>query len=273
MTKYIITASIVTYKSNLHELSIVLKCTADSSVEKIYIVDNSPTDELKTFATVSPKIEYLFGHGNIGYGSAHNIAMRKAIELGAKYHVVINPDISFNRLVIENLAQYMDHNEDIGHLMPKIIYPDGEIQYLCKLLPTPMDLIGRRFIPVKSYIARRNYHLEMRGSGYDKIINVPFLSGCFMFLRVDAIAKVDGFDDDFFMYCEDIDLCRRIGMAGFRTVYYPKESVIHTHAKESFKSKVMLKAHIKSALRYFNKWGWLFDDYRSKTNSIARKQY
>lgn len=268
-----ITASIVTYKSNHDELSLVLKCTAESLVEKIYIVDNSPTEELRHFETLSPKIEYIFGHGNIGYGSAHNIAMKKAIEIGAKYHVVINPDISFNKGVIENLAQYMDENGDIGQLMPKVIYPDGEIQYLCKLLPSPMDLIGRRFVPVKSYVAKRNYCFEMRGSGYDKTINVPFLSGCFMFLRTEAIAKVDGFDDEFFMYCEDIDLCRRIGMTGYRTVYYPEETVIHTHTKESFKSKAMLKAHIKSAIRYFNKWGWLFDAYRNKANSSAAKQY
>lgn len=268
-----ITASIVTYKSNYEELSIVLKCTDESSVEKIYIVDNSPTDELKTVANLSPKIEYIFGYGNIGYGSAHNIAMKKAIECGAKYHVVINPDISFNKGVIENLTQYMDNNDDIGQLMPKVIYPDGQIQYLCKLLPSPMDLIGRRFVRIKSYVAKRNYCFEMRGSGYDKAINVPFLSGCFMFLRTEAMAKVNGFDDEFFMYCEDIDLCRRIGMVGYRTVYYPKETVIHTHAKESFKSKAMSKAHIKSAIRYFNKWGWLFDGYRRKTNMNARKQY
>lgn len=265
-----ITASIVTYKTDKEELAKALSCATDSSVEKIYIVDNSPTDELSEFVmSISPKVEYIFGQGNVGYGSAHNIAIRQSIELGAKYHVVINPDIEFKNGVIESLTQYMDNHTDVGQVMPKIIYPNGELQYLCKLLPTPMDLIGRRFVPIKSYVEKRNQRLEMRNSGYDQEMMVPFLSGCFMFLRVDALAKVGGFDDDFFMYCEDIDLCRRIGLAGYRTMYYPTVEVVHAHKKESFKSKAMLKAHIKSAIRYFNKWGWLFDGYRTKINKTA----
>lgn len=269
-----IAASIVTYKTDKTELVKVLQCTADSSVGKIYVVDNSPCDELRDFTTqISPKIEYIFGQGNVGYGSAHNIAIRKSIENGAKYHVVINPDIYFEQGTIETLAAYMDENPDVGQVMPKIVYPDGELQYLCKMLPAPIDLIGRRFIPLKNYMEKRNSTFEMRASGYNRTREVPFLSGCFMFLRVDALEKTNGFDDTFFMYCEDIDLCRRIGMQGYKTIYNPTTTVIHAHKKESFKSKAMLKAHVKSAVRYFNKWGWFFDAYRAKTNNKAKRQY
>lgn len=262
-----ITASIVIYKTDREELTTVLKCTDSSEIEKIYIIDNSPSDELRDFAEFSSKIEYVFGHGNVGYGAAHNIAIRKSIESGAKFHVVINPDIQFESGVIEELTSYMDKHPDVGHVMPRVIYPSGELQYLCKLLPTPMDLIGRRFF--SSYDSSE---FEMRASGYDKIMEVPFLSGCFMFLRVDALAKVNGFSDRYWMYCEDIDLCRRIGES-YKTVYYPLATIIHAHKKESFKSKKMLLQHMKSAVKYFNRWGWIFDRYRTKLNEKTKTQY
>lgn len=269
-----ITASIVTYNTDRAELAKVLLCTADSSVGKIYVADNSPTDSLRDFVVpISPKIEYIFGQGNVGYGSAHNIAIKRAIDSGATYHVVINPDIYFVQGTIETLADYMDTNPDVGQVMPKVIYPDGELQHVCKLLPTPMDLIGRRFVPIKSYIEQRNARFEMSQSGYDRPMMVPFLSGCFMFLKVEALRETGGFDDDFFMYCEDIDLCRRIGMKGYRTMYNPVATVVHAHKKESFKNKAMLKAHVRSALRYFNKWGWFFDKYRKQINRQVETQY
>lgn len=268
-----ITASIVTYKTDRDELKSALRCVSESNVDKIYIIDNSPTDELQDITELSSKFEYVFGQGNVGYGSAHNIAMKKSIALGAKYHVVINPDVNFGIGTIEELTSYMDTHDNIGQVMPKVIYSDGEMQYLCKLLPSPMDLIGRRFIPIKSYIDKRNYRFEMRSSGYDTEMEVPFLSGCFMFLRVEVIAKIDGFDDNFFMYCEDIDFCRRVGMSGYKTMYYPKVTVVHAHKKESFKSRAMLKEHIKSAIRYFNKWGWFFDSYKYIINKRTESQF
>ena len=65
----------------------------------------------------------------------------------SKYHIVVNPDIYFEEGTIESLTEYMDNNPDVGQIMPKVFYPNGELQYLCKLLPTPSDLIFRRFLP------------------------------------------------------------------------------------------------------------------------------
>lgn len=262
-----ITVSIVVYKTDRNELTTLLKCIDSVYVDKVYIVDNSPTDELCDFANFSSKIEYIFGHGNIGYGTAHNIAIRKSIEGGAKYHIVINPDIQFEKGVIEELTSYMDENPDVGQVMPRVVYPDGELQYLCKLLPTPIDLIGRRFI--KSY---NSTEFEMRASGYNKIMEVPFLSGCFMMLRVEVLAKINGFSDRYWMYCEDVDLCRRIGKS-YKTIYYPFSTIIHAHKKESFKSKRMLFEHVKSAIKYFNKWGWIIDKHRDRVNKKTKSQY
>lgn len=267
-----ITASIVTYKTDRAELTTVLDCAVNSSIEKIYIIDNSPTDKLRYFVDYSPKIEYIHGQGNIGYGAAHNIAIQKTIGNKAKYHIVLNPDIQFEQGVIESLSTYMDENDDIGQVMPKVTYPNGDLQYLCKLLPTPIDLIGRKFIPIKAFVDRRNRKFEMRSSGYDKIMEVPFLSGCFMMLRVETLQQTGGFSNKYWMYCEDIDLCRRIHHVS-RTIFFPYVTIVHAHKKESFKNKQLLRQHIKSAITYFNYWGWFFDSERNKINSRIRKQF
>lgn len=272
MEKDIITVSIVTYKNNADEIETVLRCCDRCVIDMVFVIDNSPEDSLRSLVAQISRTEYFWGHGNIGYGAAHNIAIRKAIENGSQYHVVLNPDIYFENGTIKALTNFMNQNKNAGQIMPKIVSPDGELQYLCKLLPTPMDLIGRRFIPVKSYIDRRNQKFELRSSSYDKIIEVPFLSGCFMFFRVETLQKVNGFDDRYFMYCEDIDICRRIAMSGYQTIYYPFATVVHVHKKDSFKSSKMLRVHMKSAFKYFNRWGWIFDTYRKTINKKTLDQ-
>lgn len=266
-----LTASIVLFKTSEEQLKTILDCVLNSSyVERIYLVDNSPTDELKKFSSYASKIEYIYNDSNIGYGAAHNIAIKKAISIGSDYHVVLNPDIRFESDVLNKLISFMDKNIDVGYILPKVIYPDGSMQYLCKLLPTPSDLIFRRFIPavgpLKSWKEKKNDHYTLKMSGYDKIINPPCLSGCFMFLRLSTLKENSiYFDDNFFMYFEDFDLIRRIHRVS-KTLYYPEVTIIHDHAQESYHSKAMLKTHIKSAIKYFNKYGWIFDKERKLMN-------
>ncbi len=267
-----ITASIVTFDTNKYELLNLLNCLANNNFDKIFIIDNSLDDKIRDIIYDLSDVIYFWGHGNIGYGAGHNIAIKKAIEMGSEYHLIINPDISFADNVLREIAGYMDEHSNIGLIMPQILSPVGEIQRLCKLLPTPIDLIGRRFIPFKRIVERRNIRYEMQKSGYDKILDVPFLSGCFMFCRTEALKKVNGFSDRYWMYCEDIDICRRIG-DHYRTVYYPFVSVTHAHKKESFHNRKMLRAHIASAIKYFNHWGWIFDRKRRIINKNAMRQY
>lgn len=264
-----ISASIVTYNTSKAELTTVLSCVLKSKVDIVYLIDNSPCDLLRSFAEMSSKICYIHNE-NTGYGSAHNIAIREAMDRGAKYHVVLNPDLRFEPSVIEQLEQYMEQHTDVGQVMPKVIYPDGSLQYLCKLLPTPLDLLFRRFLP-KWMIAKRSIRFELRDTGYNKMLNVPFLSGCFMFLRTDALRKVGLFDERFFMYGEDIDLSRRIH-THYKTIYLPSELIVHVHKAESYRNRRMLLIHIQNIVRYFNKWGWIFDKERRIINKKALQQ-
>ena len=239
-------------------------------VSRIYWIDNSPnvTHELPI---CSDKIEYIFNNKNLGYGAAHNIAIRESIYDDVPLHLVINPDILLNAQDLDTMCQFVVKNPEIGCLMPKVLYSNGELQYLCKLLPTPMDVFGRRFLP-KRWIKKRNDKYEMRSSGYDEMMNVPYLSGCFMLLRTKAVQKARLFDERFFMYPEDMDLTRRIHR-DYLTVFFPRVSIVHNHEHASYKSLRMLWIHIVNMCRYFNKWGWFSDKERDLFNATAIKEY
>lgn len=265
--------SIVLYLTPPHQLKkaieSVLSCR--ETVKALYIIDNSPDDSLKKFCT-HKKIDYIFTGANLGYGAGHNIALTHSIEDKIDYHLVMNPDIYFDEDVLKKLFYFMNLNSDIGQVMPTVYYPDGSIQYLCKLLPTPSDLIIRRFSPFKKCQDRRNFFYELRFSGYKEEMDIPSLSGCFMFLRVETLKKAGLFDHRFFMYLEDLDLTRRIAKFG-RTVYWPGVHVYHEYGKGSYKSPRMLFYHIKSAVAYFNKWGWFIDKERSIINKKIIEKY
>lgn len=261
-----ITAGIVLYKTKETDLKTVLDCVFDSEIDILYIIDNSPYDYAKTIIDKyrTDRFKYIFGQGNIGFGEANNIAIKEAIKLKARYHIVLNPDITFKPEVITELTNVCDSHPEIGQILPKVLYPDGSLQYLCKHTPTPFDIFARRLLPKKWFI-KRNDSYEMRYTGYDKIWNCPMLSGCFMFLNLDIIKKVGLFDSRFFMYFEDNDLTRRLHEVS-KTIYYPLVSIIHNHAAEHRHNKKLLLISIKSAIKYFNKWGWFFDRKRRIAN-------
>lgn len=263
-----ITASLVLYKTKEEDLEKVIGCVNNSIIKKLYVIDNSPTDLLRELVLhLSNKTEYIYGQGNVGYGSANNIGIQNSISCNADYHIVLNPDIFFEPSVISDLEMFADQHQDVGLLLPKVVYPDGRLQYLCKLMPTPMDIFGRRFIPLK-YMKKRNERYEMHRMGYDKAWNCPILSGCFMFMRVSVLKQSGLFDDSFFMYFEDFDLMRRIHRVS-KTVFFPDSTIIHDHAAEHHTNRRLLKASIKSAIQYFNKWGWIFDSERRRVNRHA----
>lgn len=283
-----ITASVVTYNHHLLEFEPVLRSLFASPVDIIYVIDHSDSmlelkaemqefarrvlkgePELRRKAEAGFRLIYL-PHDNNGYGGGHNVALREAMKEGSRYHLVVNPDVWFGPEVMPKLIKYMEEHPDVGQIMPKVLYPNGEIQRLAKMLPTPLDLIGRLCIP-HFIIKRRNALFELKQSGFTKILNVPFLSGCFMFLRMSAVDEVGMFDEQFFMYAEDIDLTRRIHKK-YKTLYYPCASIYHTFTRGSRKSLRLLLIHILSIIQYFNKWGWIKDEERKIINRNVMQQ-
>ncbi len=261
-------ASIVLYNHRPSDVEkLVANLLAAPGVARVFLIDNSPKEN-STFCALGA--EYVFVGRNLGYGAAHNLALRRSLECGVPYHLVLNPDIVMDSSVPAALESYMDSHPSIGYLMPKVLNPDGSVQYLCKLLPTPFDFLFRRFLPA-CLSRHRMERFELHASGYDRVTDAPFLSGCFMFLRMEVLRRIGLFDERFFMYSEDIDLARRIHAVS-RTVFYPYAQVIHSHVRSSYKSIRMLAVHTKSLIRYFNKWGWLFDQERRRVNAETLAQ-
>ncbi len=123
--------------------SLVKVLLSVKGLNSIYLIDNSPapSEEFKQKGTI-----YIFTGSNRGYGAGHNIAMRKTLRTGIPYHLVINPDVELEASVVEKLLLYMEKHPAIGHIMPKVVFPDGSLQYLCKLLPTPSDLLMNKIV-------------------------------------------------------------------------------------------------------------------------------
>jgi GT2 family glycosyltransferase len=262
-----LTASIVIYKND----PVILKKAVDSFLQSnpaatLYLIDNSPTSSFKNYFN-DERIRYIFNNRNVGFGAGHNIALKEILNSdSASYHIVLNPDVYFQNDVVDKMLHYMNENPQVGLAMPKVLYPDGRLQPLCRLLPSPVTLFSRRFLRFNSsWLNQINHWYEMHFSGYDKIMDVPFLSGCFMFLRMDALKKVGLFDERIFLYTEDTDLTRRIHQY-YRTIYYPEAFIYHYNEKASYKNTRTLIHHIRSSITYFNKWGWFNDTEREAIN-------
>lgn len=262
--------SIVLYRPNVQQVvDLCDELLKAQCVRKIFLIDNSPmeSNELSAFGG---KVSYRWQQGNnLGYGRGHNIAIRESVYYNTPFHLVMNADVSIAASDLDRLYHFISHHNEVGQLMPKVVYPDGELQYLCKLLPTPLDVLARRFLP-KSWNKKRNRQYELRFTGYDKIMNVPYLSGCFMLLRTEAVLKARLFDERYFMYPEDIDLTRTIHR-DYLTIFFPDVTVVHDHARESYHSWHMTWVHVVNMCRYFNKWGWLFDKERRVMNRLTLK--
>ena len=262
--------SIVTYCPDWQGevLPLVEELQKVQALHRVYIVDNSP----EPFAIrVSDRVQYIHTGKNLGYGRAHNIAIRDSIYDQVPLHLVMNSDILVKAEDIDTLCAFMQSQPAVGQLMPRVVNPDGELQHLCKMLPTPLDVFGRRFLPA-AWMRKRNARYELHDADYSRPMNVPYLSGCFMLLRTEAVQKARLFDERYFMYPEDIDLTRTIHR-DYLTLYYPAITIVHNHKKASYQSWRMLWVHIVNMCRYFNKWGWLFDAERRQFNTETERSY
>lgn len=267
-----ITSSIVLYRNDINMLQNAIQSILKTGgIDKMFLVDNSPTDGLKILV-IDSRIEYIHNPANPGFGASHNVAMEKAIEFGAKYHFIVNPDIYFEDDVITAMVEYIANDVTIGMMMPQILNTDGSIQNLPKLLPSPLSILWRKIKkPVRIYQKFINEY-ELREVPKEVIYNAPVLSGCFTLLNLDAIKEVGMYDDEFFMYFEDWDLSRRMHQY-YKTIYFPKVSVVHEYESGANKNPKLFRIFVNSAITYFNKWGWFFDADRKKINKEALAQF
>ena len=259
--------SIVVYSGTLADVNQLLNnLQNDQHVLRWIVVDNGSSDEIRDAVQAMGGV-YVRPGKNLGFGRGHNLALKQLAGVDAPYHLILNPDIVFDGDALGRLADVMDSHPDVGLVMPKVLYPDGSNQYLCKLLPAPIDLVLRRFLPgpLKRVAQKRTASYELRFLDSNTPAYVPSLSGCFMFARRSVLEAVGGFDERFFLYMEDVDLCRRM-LAVSRLLYWPGVTVEHVHQMGSYRNRKLLFLHIRSAIQYFNKWGWIRDSTRAQIN-------
>ena len=248
--------SIVLYHPRWEQevLPLVEELVRVQNLQCIYLLDNSEKAWLKEHVNTqkspfsSKKVRYMAMPENVGYGTAHNVALRETAYQKTAFHLVMNSDIRVKAEDIDAMHDWMISQPLVGLMMPRVNNPDGTQQYLAKRLPAPIDVFGRRFLPSK-WMKKRNERYELRDLDLTRPVNAPL------------------FDERFFMYPEDIDLTRRIHR-NYLTLYYPQWTIIHAHAQASYKNKHMLRIHIQNMCRYFNKWGWFFDSERQTFNNL-----
>jgi GT2 family glycosyltransferase len=272
MKKYNLTISIVLFNTDKAEVINVLEELNNLKLTyKVFLIDNSPTDVINRDLPKSDIVQYIHTGKNLGFGAGHNVAINIVKNI-SEFHLVLNADVIFKASILYTIYDYMIQNNDIGLLAPKIYNLDNSIQYSAKLLPTPINLIVRRFIPIKYIQNIFDYKYELKFYDFVSIIEVPYVMGCFMFINTQVFKDVDGFDENFFMYPEDIDLTRRIHRK-YKTVYYPKVAIYHKHGRGSYKNFKLLYYHINSMIKYFNKWGWFIDKERKEINAKILSQF
>ena len=115
----------MTYRTPQDELLGCLSLLEEEKVERIYVIDNSPTDEIRSLVQEFRTVEYIHRPDNPGYGAAHNVAIRDVLSRGVEYHLVLNSDITFERGTLAAIIEMMDRRPETGLLQPRIRYPDG----------------------------------------------------------------------------------------------------------------------------------------------------
>ncbi len=223
------------------------------------VVDNSETADFDTsFEREFPEAVFLSSGKNLGMGGGNNRGAERAT---GKFFLILNPDTLVRPDAVRLLFLGMKEREDIGIMGPKLLNPDGTLQYSCLRFPKVWTPIVRRTSLgrlVPAYLGR----YLMTDFDHETIRDVDWMIGSCLMIRADFYRRVGGFDERFFMYFEDTDLCRRAWRSGLRVVYLPEAVVIHDHARGSARSRWFVapftsrlaREHIRSWVRYMWKW-------------------
>jgi N-acetylglucosaminyl-diphospho-decaprenol L-rhamnosyltransferase len=213
----------------------------------VTVVDNGSTDGTRDWVRAQPDLELVESDENVGYGRAANLGIGETSE---PWVLVVNPDISFEPGAVDQLLAAAERWPHAGAVGPRILTQEGAVYPSARELPSFGRGIGHAavgwFWPSNPWTAAYRREREApteRTTGW--------LSGACLLLRREAVTAVGGFDPKYFMYFEDIDLCERIGAAGWDVVYAPTATVRHHGAHATAVHAVrMRKAHHESAYRY-----------------------
>lgn len=249
------------YKDIKNALSTIESYTNPTINKQIYIVDNSCikskeevkiVSDFKKFILKFEDIKYFNMKKNLGFGKANNFVLPM---LNSRYHAIVNPDVLLKEDSFTKIIKYLESDNSIGMCIPNIENEDGERQLIYRKELTLFDMFVRMFC--RNLFSKRFAEHTLQNMDYTKPFQVPFGQGSFLVIKTELFKQLKGFDDRFFMYIEDADLCKRVNQIS-KLMYFPHTTIIHKWQKGSHKNKKLFRIHVKSMIHYFNKWGYKF---------------
>lgn len=244
----IVNYNVKEYLANL--LSSVKRSQGNYSIET-FVVDNASVDgSIPYLKKEFPDVKFIVNKTNRGFGKANNQALMQA---SGKYTLLINPDTIISEDTLDVMYSHMEANPNTALAGCKLLNPDGSFAPESRRqVPTPSIALWKALGLTSLFPKSRRFAgYYMNWLDEDEPSKVPVLSGSFMFCRTDVLKLMGGFDEDFFMYGEDIDLCYRVSKEGYDIDYVPQTSIIHYKGESTRKGG--LDYHI-----IFNKSNYLF---------------
>jgi len=248
-----VSALIVTYESRAHVGACIesLERTAGPWLAGCHIVDNDSTDGTAEMLEAEyPWVDLTRNSSNVGFGRAVNQAAARAT---GEYLLIVNPDTVIGPRAIEHLVRFMDHRPAAGACGPKIVDFDGEFQYYCRRgFPTPLNSLAYlsgldRLFPSN----RRLGGYYRRDIPNDLEMITDSLAGCFMLVRREAFLRVAGFDEDYFLFGEDIDLCWKLKESGSEVWYVPSAVAEHRKGASMSRARDLARREFYRAMKLF----------------------
>lgn len=228
---------------------------------EIIVVDNASGDGVaEMLQRHFPEVRFIQTGANLGYAGGNNVGIREA---SGRHILVMNPDITVTAGAIDEMVRHLDAHPEVGILGPRLLKPDGGTDESCYRFPTPLTPIMRRTPLGQTAFGRRELKRYLMAD-FDRRTTRPvdWLLGAVLMIRREALEKVGPFDDRYFLYFEDTDLCRRYWQAGWQVVYFVGAEMVHYHERLSAQgswftslTRKSTRIHLASATKYFRKWG------------------
>ena len=250
-----ITVSIVLYNENLEELTKTINCFLSIPLKKkLYLIDNTPKKKFNNLFNQA-EVAYIAIGKNIGFGAGHNIILER-IRNNSRFHLILNPDVIFKPTVIPNLIAEIEKRNEVSMIAPKVLFPNEKHQYSCRRYPLISELLARRFTFLRPIFKAIIFKGQYKDKDLSKPFLVEYITGCFHLYKTKDFVELKGFDERYFLYMEDVDICRKIDALGKNKLYYPKEEITHVLKQGSSKSLKLFFRHTSSVIKYFTKWGF-----------------